>query len=239
MLRIDCDALTIDQVPFPEDAEIVVIHSGEHRELSGSAYAERRAECEAAEQVVGRLRDASPVDVEAIEDPVRRRARHVTTENRRVDALASALAKDQLAYAGELLVASHASLRDDFEVSTPVLDQIVGACGACRVYGARVGAGLRRLRGGPVPAQDPDQRAGRLARPPPPAPLQVKAGDAARHPGPPGAVQPHQNRSWPSTSTTGPRRRAAGRGARRTGTARWGEHHVGLPGGTSSSVTVG
>ena len=137
--------LAIDHIPFPEDAEIVVLHSGEHRELSGSAYAERRAECEAAEQVVGRLRDASPVDVEAIEDPVlRRRARHVTTENRRVDALASALAKDQLAYAGELLVASHASLRDDFEVSTPVLDQIVGTVrGVPGVYGARVtGAGF-------------------------------------------------------------------------------------------------
>src|SRR5918995_1507973 len=129
VLRIDCDTLTVDQIPFPEDAEIVVLHSGEHRELSGSAYAERRAECEAAEAAIGhvRLRDASPVDVEAIDDPVlRRRARHVTTENQRVDALASALSAGQLAYAGELLVASHASLRDDFEVSTPILDALVG-----------------------------------------------------------------------------------------------------------------
>src|SRR5690606_1178226 len=79
-LRIDCDTLDMQHVPFPDDAEVVVIHSGEHRELSASAYAERRAECEAAEQLVGRLRDASPVDVEAIDDPVlRRRARHVTT----------------------------------------------------------------------------------------------------------------------------------------------------------------
>ena len=87
-LRIDCDTLDIETVPFPDDAEIVVIHSGQHRELSASAYAERRAQCEAAEKVVGRLRDASPVDVERIDDPVlRRRARHVTTENQRVDAL--------------------------------------------------------------------------------------------------------------------------------------------------------
>jgi galactokinase len=144
-LRIDCDSLEIDHVPFPEDAEIVVIHSGEHRELSGSAYAARRRECEAAEQVIGRLRDASPIDAEAIDDPVlRRRARHVTTENTRVDALASALAKGQLTYAGELLVASHASMRDDFEVSTPVLDDIVsGVRGVPGVYGARVtGAGF-------------------------------------------------------------------------------------------------
>jgi galactokinase len=144
-LRIDCDTLRVEHVAFPDDAEIVVIHSGQHRELSGSAYARRRAECEAAELVVGRLRDASPIDVEVIEDPVlRRRARHVTTENERVDALASALAKGQLAYAGELLVASHASMRDDFDVTTPVLDELVGTVrGVPGVYGARVtGAGF-------------------------------------------------------------------------------------------------
>jgi galactokinase len=145
VLRIDCDSLAIEQVPFPEDAEIVVVHSGQHRELTASAYAERRAECEAAEAIVGSLREARPADVEAIDDPVlRRRARHVTTENDRVDALASALAKGQLAYAGELLVASHASLRDDFDVSTPVLDRLVGTVrGVPGVYGARVtGAGF-------------------------------------------------------------------------------------------------
>jgi galactokinase len=145
VLRIDCDSLTVEPVRFPEDAEIVVLHSGEHRELSGSAYAERRSQCDEAERVVGRLRDASPVDVEAIDDPVlRRRARHVTTENRRVDAVAHALAAGELAYAGELLVASHASLRDDFEVSTPALDQLVNTVrGVPGVYGARVtGAGF-------------------------------------------------------------------------------------------------
>lgn len=144
-LRIDCDTLELEHVPFPDDAEVVVIHSGQHRELSGSAYADRRAECEAAEQVIGRLRDASPADAEAIEDPVlRRRARHVTTENERVDALATALTSGQLGYAGDLLVASHASMRDDFEVSTPELDELVGTVrGAPGVYGARVtGAGF-------------------------------------------------------------------------------------------------
>ena len=144
-LRIDCDTLAIEHVAFPDDAEVVVIHSGQHRELSTSDYAARRAECEAAEQIIGRLRDASPIDTEAIDDPVlRRRARHVTTENERVDAMAAALDKGQLGYAGELLVASHASMRDDFEVSTPVLDELVGTVrGVPGVYGARVtGAGF-------------------------------------------------------------------------------------------------
>jgi galactokinase len=146
VLRIDCDSLEVEAVPFPPDAEVVVIHSGQHRELSGSAYAERRAQCEEAEAKLGRpLRDVSAVDVEALDDPVlARRARHVVTENHRVDALAHALAAGQLAYAGELLVASHASLRDDFEVSTPALDSIVATVRGVRgVYGARVtGAGF-------------------------------------------------------------------------------------------------
>jgi galactokinase len=144
-LRIDCDTLEVTPVAFPEDAEVVVIHSGQHRELSTSAYAARRAECEAAEEIIGRLRDASPIDAEALGDPVlRRRARHVTTENERVDAVAAALAKGQLGYAGELLVASHASMRDDFEVSTPALDELVSTVrGVPGVYGARVtGAGF-------------------------------------------------------------------------------------------------
>ena len=147
VLRIDCDSLDLDQVPFPEDAEIVVIA------LGSAPGAERRRPTPSAGPSArrprpignGPLRDASPVDVEAIDDPVlRRRARHVTTENQRVDALASALATGQLAYAGELLVASHASLRDDFEVSTPTLDALVGTVrGVPGVYGARVtGAGF-------------------------------------------------------------------------------------------------
>ncbi|HEX8804221.1 MAG TPA: galactokinase family protein, partial [Acidimicrobiales bacterium] len=143
--RIDCRTLDIELVPFPDDAEVVVVHSGDQRELAKTAYAERRAECEAVEELVGSLRDVAPADVEAIEDPVlRRRARHVATENDRVDALASALAANQLRYAGELLVASHVSLRDDFEVSTPALDALVTTLrGAPGVFGARVtGAGF-------------------------------------------------------------------------------------------------
>ncbi|HZA74825.1 MAG TPA: galactokinase [Acidimicrobiales bacterium] len=144
-LRIDCRRLTVANVPFPADAEIVVVESGQPRELASSAYAQRRKECEAAEEVIGSLRDASPSAVEAIEDPLlRRRARHVTTENDRVDALAAALADGQLRYAGELLVASHASLRDDFAVTTPELDELVVALRSVPgVYGARVtGAGF-------------------------------------------------------------------------------------------------
>jgi galactokinase len=75
---------------------------------------------------------------------LRRRARHVTTENQRVDALIAALAADDLHHAGELMASSHASLRDDYEVSTPELDALVSHLrGTPGVYGARLtGAGF-------------------------------------------------------------------------------------------------
>lgn len=144
-LRIDCRSLEMTPVPLPHDVEVVVADSGKSRDLASSDYAERRAECQAAEELIGPLRDATPADAERIDDPVlRRRARHVITENERVDALAAALAADDLATAGGLLASSHASLRDDFAVSTPALDALVGDLrGTPGVFGARVtGAGF-------------------------------------------------------------------------------------------------
>jgi galactokinase len=144
-LRIDCRSLEATPVALPHDLEVLVADSGESRDLSSSDYAVRRAECEAAEELIGPLRDATPADAEGIDEPVlRRRARHVITENGRVDALVSALAADDVTTAGELLASSHASLRDDFAVSTPALDALVGDLrGTPGVFGARVtGAGF-------------------------------------------------------------------------------------------------
>ena len=152
-----------------------------------------------------------------IDDPVlRRRARHVTTENERVDALTSALAQGQLAFAGELLVASHASMRDDFEVSTPALDELVGTVrGVPGVYGARVtGAGFG---GCVIVLCRPKTRlehAGRLAGPARRRGVAVHdlTAHALGRTSPSWAARralalavraPHQNRSWPSTRTTG------------------------------------
>jgi galactokinase len=144
-LLIDCSSLEITPVPVPPRAEIVVAHSGEPRTLAGSAYARRRAECEAAAAVVGPLRTASPADVEMLTDPLlRRRARHVVSENARVLATAELLREGRLAEVGALMTASHTSLRDDFEVSTPALDRLVERMLATPgVYGARLtGAGF-------------------------------------------------------------------------------------------------
>jgi galactokinase len=144
-LLIDFATLEVDYVPVPDDVEIVVIDSGQHRALAGSAYAGRRAEVERATAVLGPLRDLPLDEVDRVEDPVaRRRARHVVSENERVLAFAGCLASGDLERAGRLMVESHESLRDDFEVSTDVLDSLVaGAVTSKGVYGARLtGAGF-------------------------------------------------------------------------------------------------
>jgi galactokinase len=144
-LLIDFTTLEITHVPVPADAAVVVIDSGQPRTLAGSAYAERRADVERAVALVGPLRTAALGAVRGIDDmTARHRARHVVSENERVSEFADALSAGDLARAGELMTASHQSLRDDFEVSTPVLDQLVARLERTPgVFGARLtGAGF-------------------------------------------------------------------------------------------------
>ena len=144
-LLIDCSSYGVEPVPMPEGVDILVAHSGQSRALVGSAYAERRSQCEAAAGLIGPLRGATAADVAALPDGVlRRRARHVVTENARVLAFADALVSGDLRAAGRLMVQSHESLRDDFEVSTPALDALVDRLLATPgVHGARLtGAGF-------------------------------------------------------------------------------------------------
>jgi galactokinase len=144
-LRIDCSALMIEPVEVPGDLEVVVVDSGEPRALATSDYAERVEACQAAQDAIGPLRQATIAQVDSIADPVvRRRARHVVTENARVDAFASALRSGDRRGLRAAMADSHASLRDDFEVSTPTLDALVEALSSMTgVVGARLtGAGF-------------------------------------------------------------------------------------------------
>ena len=128
----------------PEEAEIVVRFVS-HRTVVGSPYSERVAACQAAEEQIGPLRSATIEDVAGIADPVlSARARHVVSENKRVRDCAEALEGGDLAEAGRLMTASHKSLRDDYEVSTPELDLAVESLSDTPgVYGARLtGAGF-------------------------------------------------------------------------------------------------
>lgn len=143
-LLVDFTTLVIEPVPMPppDEAVVVVVHSGEHRELVGSAYADRRAACERAAAEIGPLHDATPADVARLAEP--RWARHVVTENERVRRFASALAAGDLVAAGQEMVASHDSLRTDFAVSTDRLNELVDRLVATPgVFGARLtGAGF-------------------------------------------------------------------------------------------------
>lgn len=139
-LLLDCRTLEITPIVIPAAVEILVIHSGLERRLEASAYAERRAACEAAAARLGvdTLRDATIEQV--ADDPI---ARHVVTENARVAAFATALEHRELPTCGALMLASHRSLRDDFIVSTPELDRLVDLSVEAGAYGARLtGAGF-------------------------------------------------------------------------------------------------
>jgi galactokinase len=140
-LLVDCRALTVEAVPLPATIAVGVVHSGVARTLAGSAYQNRRAACDAAARRLGlaALRDAT--DAQVRDDAV---ARHVVSENQRVLDAVRALRAGDVATLGALFVESHASLRDDFAVSTPELDRLVellleeGALGA-RLTGAGFG----------------------------------------------------------------------------------------------------
>jgi galactokinase len=150
-LFMDCRTLDIRHAPLPQGVAVAVLDTSTRRGLVGSAYNERREQCEAGARFFGvkALRDVSVAELEArqheIQDEaVRKRARHIITENQRVLDAMDAMHAGDVATLGQLFNASHVSLRDDFEVSSTALDQIVESAqtqSAC--YGARMtGAGF-------------------------------------------------------------------------------------------------
>jgi galactokinase len=144
MLFLDTRSLETRRLPLPAGAEILIIDSNVPRTLAGSGYNERRAQCEQAARLLGvrALRDISDVDAtKELPKPLDARARHVVSEDNRV--LHAAQGVDARRF-GELMNASHASLRDDYQVSAPEVDYLVAQLQAQPpVYGARMtGAGF-------------------------------------------------------------------------------------------------
>jgi len=143
LLLLDTRSLATALVPLPEGGDICVLDSGTRRSLATSAFNQRRSECEQAARALGvaSLRDVDDLDrIEQLPPPLNGRARHVVTENRRVLAAANTSAREF----GQLMNASHASLRDDFDVSVPSLNLLVDCLQQDeRVFGARLtGAGF-------------------------------------------------------------------------------------------------
>jgi galactokinase len=152
-LRIDFRSLEVRAVPLDlQGHRLVVLDSGEEHSNASSGYNERRAECARACELLGisSLRDATLDLTERLPEPLNRRARHVLTSNRRVDEFVAALAAHDFPRMGALLDESHASLRDDYEVSTPTVERAVrrlkaaGALGA-RIHGGGFGGGVLGL----------------------------------------------------------------------------------------------
>jgi galactokinase len=149
-MLMDCRSLSLASVPLPKETAVVIMDTKTPRGLVDSAYNARRAECERAARQLGvsALRDISRVNFEQfanqLEPLIRRRARHVITENERTLKAAQAMRQGNAWQLGQLMNASHESLRDDFEVSSAALDTMVELAqnhAAC--YGARMtGAGF-------------------------------------------------------------------------------------------------
>jgi galactokinase len=146
-LLLDCGALAHRQVALPPDVGLIVVDSRTPRRLAETGYATRRAELERA--LAGDL-----------DETTSRRLRHFRAENARVEEAAGALERGDLAALGTVLAAGHASLRDDYEVSTPELDLLVALARDAGAPAARMtGGGF----GGSIVALAPQGRCPAIA----------------------------------------------------------------------------
>jgi galactokinase len=154
-LLIDCRSLEYELIPVPKEAALVIGNTKASRSLANSAYNERRRQCEEGVALLQKvlpdiraLRDVSGEQLEAhkalLPPVIYRRCRHVVSENERVLQTVEVLAANDLITVGEAMNASHTSLRDDYEVSSPALDAMVEAMRSVNgCYGARLtGAGF-------------------------------------------------------------------------------------------------
>jgi galactokinase len=141
-LRLDMQTLEAQPVELAlRGHALAVLDSGAPRSLAASGYNERRAECRRGAKLLGveSLREAT--SAAGLPDPLVRRVSHVISENARVDDAVAAVRGGDMAALGELLDASHASLRDDYEVSVPEVERAVAACRAAGALGARIMGG--------------------------------------------------------------------------------------------------
>lgn len=143
---LDTRSLEFEIVPLFSEHRFVVVHSGVRHQLTDDGYATRVAECRAACAALGveELRDLDSTDlarINELEAPMNRRARHVLTENRRVLDAVKAMKADDSACFGTLMVESHASQRDDYQVSVPEVDALVDGALRAGAVGARLTGG--------------------------------------------------------------------------------------------------
>ena len=143
---LDCESLQIKSLPLFPNHTFIVVHSGSTRKLSQGSYNERKQETTLASKIlnVPSLRYASLEQIKLIDDPtIQRRAKHIISENNRVIRATSCLEKNDAKQFGELMNLSHQSMRDDYEISSNELDQVVDSANNNSALGARLtGAGF-------------------------------------------------------------------------------------------------
>jgi galactokinase len=210
-LLLDFGDGTVTPVPLglaTAGLEVLVMDTRvEHAHATGG-YAQRRSECDAAGAALGvsSLSAVTPDQLAApgLDDTLRRRARHVVTENARVLACADAFRAGDHRRAGALMLASHLSLRDDFEVSTPELDLVVDAAMAAGALGARLtGGGFGGSAIALVRMQDSarvTEAVGAAASAFQPRVFPVRAGGAAGRIRPPRGLAPTSDAAYTSTT---------------------------------------
>ena len=145
-IALDTATLEYDLVHLPTTHTMVVLHSGHTRKLTDGRYKARKEECDAARKAFGRnniclLDPAEIEEAKQVEETIRKRARHCATEHRRVLAARDALECGDVTLFGALMNASHASMRDDFEMSIPAIDALVEDAVSLGAIGARLTGG--------------------------------------------------------------------------------------------------
>lgn len=145
-LALNTQSLAYTQVPLPPDYHMAVVHSGHYRKLSEGRYKIRKEECDSVKAHLGLediclLSDEDMTQLDTLSESLQRRARHCVSEHRRTVQAISALQNQDMAHFGQLMIESHASMRDDFEITLPVLDALVTDAVSCGALGARMTGG--------------------------------------------------------------------------------------------------
>ena len=155
LLMIDCRSLETQATPVPDNIAVIIVNSHVKHDLVTGEYNTRRQQCEAAAKFFGvkALRDVSvaqfhekEAELTALDPEMAKRARHVVTENQRVLDAVQALNAGDISRLGQLMNASHVSMRDDFEITTPEIDylvelaqSVIGSSGGARMTGGGFG----------------------------------------------------------------------------------------------------
>lgn len=145
-LALQTDTLQYELVKLPQDYHMAVIHSGVFRQLNEGRYKERKEECDIVKAVLGhdnicQISDTEFGLLDVLSDTARRRARHCMTEHRRTIAATECLKANDLETFGQLMIESHQSMRDDFEITVPEIDDLVASAVGFGALGARMTGG--------------------------------------------------------------------------------------------------